>query len=212
MGILFMNIKKTFLVVTGLITVSLVGVISFNSSYPFNSSASGITINGNQRTLTIDTELNIEGKVGTANFGNIAVKSRDCSSLQGGVARLNTGNLLFYCPTAEMVNNYYVGFASSTITGVQMTFNDLGTSRTLRLKWCKFGTNFSPEDRGLSKANKYSGPTEGSNDNQTLTVDSSDFIENQSADKNKGFSCIELSIEDSFPIELYSFTVTYTCL
>ena len=206
-----MNIKKTFLVITGLITVSLVGVVSFNSSYPFNSFASGIAENGNERVFTLNTQLNIEGKVGTANFDNIAVKARDCSALDGGVARLNTGNLLIYCPTAEMVNNYYVGFAGSTIASVSMTFNDLGTSRTLRLKWCKFGTNFSPEDRGLSKANKYSGPTEGSNNNQTLTVDSSDFVENQSADKNKGYSCIELSIEDSFPIALYSFTITYTC-
>ena len=92
-----------------------------------------------------------------------------------------------------------------------MTFNDLGTSRTFRLKWCKFNESFSPEARANSETKKFTMSTEGTDDNQTVTVDSGDFIERQNTEKNLGYTCIEIETKDTFPIALYSFVVTYTC-
>ena len=94
-----------------LLSVSLLGVVA--SKFDFESYASGITSTNKDRTFTLNknTPLDISGDVGTGDYGNLAVYAPNCTSINNGVATLNDGQLVIYCPTAELDGNgYYQGF------------------------------------------------------------------------------------------------------
>lgn len=192
-----------------LLSVSLLGVVA--SKFDFKSYASGITSTNKDRTFTLNTPLDISGIVGTRDYGNLAVYAPNCTSINNGVARLNDGQLVIYCPTAELDGNgYYQGFGDSRISAVSITFNNLNTTLTLRIRWGRMNPSHTIEWAGDSTS--YSGNTyNASTENLVYDVPSGgSFLSNPAP---SGYNCVCLSTYNpsNNPIDLINMTITFTC-
>ena len=211
-----MNISKKALVIftAGVLSAVTICVTAVNAQN-FKSFAGGITVNGNQRVLTLDNnaQLNINEGVGTLDIGNFRIYSPSCSSLVNGFVTLNTCELIIYCPNvAKTAASYHRGFAGSQLTSVEIVSNNRNTSFTPRVIWGRTsdGTSIeTSETPGWNSFNKT-----GSNNNVTTTFTSSNgaFITSQDSAKSSGYTCLCISTKGSSNLlDLYSLTISFTC-
>ena len=209
------DVKKSLLIITtGLTFAVAVTVFASNQQSILTSIAGGMTIDGNKRTLVLDssTPLNIdEYNKGTLTIGNIGVYAPNCSALENGVARLTNGEIFLYCATAGLdgSNNYY-GFSKAPIESLSITFKHGGTATTksMYFYWTKLSQDFVKSTYSSPSSLEMTKTTE----EQTFVLNSSNarFILYQSTPREGSYPCIYISTSE-VDIDLISLTVQYSC-
>lgn len=210
-----MRSNKLKLCVLGVISLMTIGVASIlsNETLLAKTFANNITKDGNDRVLTIDSPLNIDGTVGTAAIGTIGVYAPNCRSIENGVARLNNGQMVIYCPEAGINDQgYYHGFSGSTVSAISLLINNNNIKRTIRVYWA--GMDINNNVTLSSNANNRGGTeTPASNNDQTVSFTTSNaFLGTyQNANKSAGFSCFYIYEANTNAFDLISVTITYSC-
>ena len=210
------DVKKSLLVITtGLTFTVAVTVFASNQQSILTSIAGGMTIDGNKRTLVLDssTPLNIdEYNKGTLTIGNIGVYAPNCSALENGVARLTNGEIFLYCATAGLdgSNNYY-GFSKAPIESLSITFKNGGVNKkNMLFYWTKLSQDFVKSTSSYHSTFEMAITTEAQT--LTLTKSNASFILNQNTPREGLEQCIYIcSASTGVDIDLISLTVQYSC-
>lgn len=205
-----MKKEKVLLIATTMMLVSIPISVFVTSKSNIFTSGTGIIRSNNNRTFTLNTPLNIEGKVGTLNIGTLSVRATDCSALDNGVARLNNGRLIIYCSSGFNSKSYYYGFSGSSISELSLTYNN--NNRTVEFWFCWGGIK---ADNYISYGGSGTYDTyasTASSEKQTKTFDSgSTYLGLKQGQVDKGLEAIYIRTNDSKAFDLYSLTITYTC-
>ena len=174
------------------------------------TSSTSITKNNNDRTFVLDTPLNIEGTVGTLDVDNLSVYAPNCSMIENGVARLNNGKMIIYCPSGFNSKNYYYGFSGATLSEVSLTYNNNGSNRTIKIGWGGLSSSNTITGAGTGSFSGFA--TTGSTESDTITAGSSStFINSKVSSTNSGFEDIYIHTEGNSSIDIISITITYAC-
>ena len=201
------NTKVLLGIGTSLICVLTTVMLVHNNKL---SSSTSIVKNDDDRTFTLDTPLNIDGTIGTLNVDSLAIYASNCSSIENGVAKLNNGRMVIYCPSGFNENSYYYGFSGSTITEVSITYNNNNKARTIYLDWGGMTEGKTVTGGGTGSYSTFA--TSASNTNQTITTNSSgNFITSKNTNNKKGLEAIYIHTESNQAIDIISVTITYTC-
>lgn len=209
----FMKSKHQSLLIlagTALVATIAVAVSSTNNSALFNSFADTPS---KDRTLTLNntTPLEVVGTVGTLIVGNMSVYAKGCSSIANGVGNLGYDGTTIYCNNADLKNDYYQGFGSSTIASLTIEYNNNNKAGEIFIGWGRMNEAHSMSFNTSGTSTTIS--STANLENQTYTLSSGTaFINYQDTAKSSGYSCIYIYAKSmSFHFDLISLTVEYTC-
>ena len=213
---MFISKKSLCALTIGLLGAVTISVTAINS-HNISSFAGGITNTSEKgRTLTLDkdTPLTIDGTVGTLDIGNFRVYAPNCESLENGFVTLKDRcRLIIYCPVAEKTDaGYYRGFASSTVSSVEIVSNNRNKATTTKLQWARINEELTI-DYYADIYNSFN--NDKSEDSQTAIINTSHaFVANQNTPKaaSNKYSCFYMISKSSGEtIDLYSLTISFTC-
>ena len=213
---MFISKKSLCALTVGLLGAVTISVTAINS-HNISSFAGGITNTSEKgRTLTLDkdTPLTIDGTVGTLDIGNFRVYAPNCESLENGFVTLKDRcKLIIYCPNVEKNNKgFYRGFASSSISSVEIVSNNRNKTFTPRVIWGRTSDGSTIQTYEGAGWNSFNKTASNSNVTTTFTSSNGAFIKQQDTGKTQGYTCLTISTDGTaITLDLYSLTISFTC-
>ena len=165
---------------------------------------------GKDRTLVFDKDVaNVaQGNGAIASVGSMRAYTNTYTSLENGFAKAEDGKVcIYYNEIVGSGYNCYHGFEDASVTSLTIQYK-ADNDTFIYAEWGSLSAAFA-----ISKFNDSTTTADVSKSDeiQTLTFNSGNFINNQETAKSSVYPVICIRTYGSVAVSFYSITVNYTC-